>query len=170
MNGGFKCSFLVQKWQLLPCWDVLEMLPQMATPPKRIWSLVPLEVWWGLTGFHDGSGHQCWNVLLCISLAETGAKTSHCTALHGEGSGDPGGIRGHCTTCLWHEGDGAKYCLIWHQHFLPWSLCIINFSVINTGGIWVNLSGFFFLFFCQMFKSLASVSLVPLVCNKASPY
>lgn len=74
-----------------------------------------LEVWWGLPGPLDGSGQQCWNSFLCVSLAEDGAKylpTAQLSMVREVGiQGSAGAFRGLCTPYLGHEGHGAKYCL-----------------------------------------------------------
>lgn len=155
MNGGFKCAFLVQKWQLLPCWDVLEVLPQMATTPQRIWPSVSLEVCWAFQAFMLALGTSTgmpscafhWQKLVPENFP----------TWHGKGSEDPGLCWrnwGHCTPCLRHRGDGAKYCLSWHQHcFSPYHFALL-ISVWLTQ--WASESiylDFFFLVFCQMFNS-----------------
>lgn len=153
--------------------SLLRCLESVATDGNHSTENLTFNTSWSLVGPSRPSWWLWAPVLECLPVHSTGRNryqtTSRCTAWRGEGSGDPGLCwrnQGALHTLPLTRGRWGKISSqLTPKVFLSWSLCIINFSEINTGVIWVNLPRFFFFwFFVRCLTVLASVSLVPLVC------
>lgn len=150
-SKNYNCFPAEMSWERCHRWSQLHREFE-----ARSW--IPLEVWQGLHGDSVGtiSGMPSWafrwqelvpnNFFLLCSTA--------------------GGIRRHSTPCLWHEGDGTKCCLSWHQKFysLDHVTSLISMQLIQGESESICLDFIFFSGFLQTAAFLASGSLVvPLV-------
>lgn len=167
MNGSFKRAFLVQKWQLLPCWDVLDI-------HKEFDLQYPLK---------SGGAFQTFVMALGTSVGMPSCAFPwqkmvpnkfplYSSARRGKWGSSAGGIWGalHTLPLTWGRWGKISSQMAPNFFSLDHFALLISMWLTQEASESIYLDFFFFCFFVWHLIVLTSVSLVPVACKQSSSY